>query len=354
MSSFSFHLMYNFLICKLGIFIFSIYIPFCRSMKTTESIKKMNDKKLTIIKYIFEIALIIILSFMYYLNQHIDTSKVLYIPQGSINKIITQLDEKNYNVSKLDSLLLRAIGSPQSGWINIGTTRSTRADFLYKLTTAKAALQNVTLIPGETTYMFLNQLSENFNLDRDKLQKEYDLQTPLLEGAFVPNTYRMPIGITEKELIRLLLNGSAKLMEELSMKIFGSYNEKKWFQYVAIASVIQKESANTREMPIISSVIYNRIRKGMKLQMDGTLNYGKYSHIKITPKRIREDKSIYNTYLHAGVPKIPICNVSFDAIRAAIFPAKTEYLYFMRSKSGEHNFARNYSTHLTNIRRATK
>ena len=92
----------------------------------------------------------------------------------------------------------------------------------------------------------------------------------------------------------------------------------------------------------------------MKLQMDGTLNYGKYSHIKVTPKRIREDNSIYNTYKNSGIPKLPVCNVSFDAIKAALFPAKTNYLYFMKSKRGTHNFSRNYSTHLTNIKRATK
>lgn len=107
-------------------------------------------------------------------------------------------------------------------------------------------------------------------------------------------------------------------------------------------------------MPIVSSVIYNRIKKGMKLQMDGTLNYGKYSHVKVTPKRIKNDNSIYNTYKHAGVPPLAICNVSFDAIKAAIFPAKTNYLYFMRSKNGKHDFTRHYSTHLRNIKRATK
>ena len=314
----------------------------------------MNDKKLTIIKCIFEIALIIMLSFMYYLNKPLDTSKVIYIPQGSINQIITQLREKNYDVCKLDSLLLRLMGIPQSGWINIGTTRSTKADFLYKLTTAKAALQNVTLIPGETTHIFLDELAKDLNLDRNKLQREYDLRSKYKEGALVPNTYKLPLGITEEELIRILLQNSQKQMEAFSKKLFGNYNEKKWFQYVAIASVIQKESANVQEMPLVSSVIYNRIKKGMKLQMDGTLNYGKYSHIKVTPKRIKEDISIYNTYKHSGVPKIPICNVSFDAIRAAIFPAKTDYLYFMKSKLGTHDFSCNYSTHLRNIRRATK
>jgi len=315
----------------------------------------MNSKKLTIMKYTFEIVLIILLSFMYYLNKPVSTPKVIYIPQGSINKIITQMRDKNYNVSKLDALLLRLIGSPQSGWINLSVTRSTRGDFLYKLTKAKAALQNVTLIPGETTYIFLNQLSKNLNLDRDKLQREYEKYSEgMPEGLFVPNTYRMPIGITERQLISLLINMSKRQMKNLSQKLFGTYNEKKWFQYVAIASVIQKESANVEEMPLVSSVIYNRIKKGMKLQMDGTLNYGKYSHVKVTPKRIREDKSIYNTYKYSGVPEIPVCNVSFDAITAAVFPAKTEYLYFMKSKNGTHDFTRYYSTHLRNIKRATK
>ena len=314
----------------------------------------MKDKKLTIAKYVFEIILIIFVSFIYYLSQPIKTPKVLYIPQGSINQIITQLQEKNYDVSKLDAFLLRFIGSPQSGWINMGTTRNSRADFLYKLTTAKAALRNITLIPGETTYIFLNQLAHNLHLDRQKLQEEFNRQSPISEGVFVPNTYKIPLGISEKDLIALLLKVSLKKMQAMSRKIFGSYNEKKWFRYVTIASIIQKESANNKEMPLVSSVIYNRLKKGMKLQMDGSLNYGKYSHMKITSKRIRNDRSLYNTYLHSGIPTVPVCNVSTQAIQAAIFPAKSNYLYFMKSKNGTHDFTCNYSTHLRNIRRATK
>ena len=105
-------------------------------------------------KWILEIILIILLSFMYYLNQSVESPKVIYIPKGSINNIISQLAVNNYNVSKVDSILLRLIGSPQSGWINVGVNKSTRGDFLYKLTTAKVALQDITLIPGETTYIF--------------------------------------------------------------------------------------------------------------------------------------------------------------------------------------------------------
>ncbi|WP_373071026.1 endolytic transglycosylase MltG [Sulfurimonas sp.] len=314
----------------------------------------MKIKKLTILKYILEILLIISVSFIYYLSQPVYSKKVVYIPNGSINKIITHLSQNNYDMSKLDSLLLRVIGSPQSGWIDIKDEKLRRADFLYKLTSAKAALRNITLIPGETTYIFLNQLASNLNLDRNKLQIMYDKYTPIEEGAFVPDTYKIPIGINEEMLVKLLLNESKKQMIKLSNKLFGSFNEKKWFHFVAVASVIQKESANNEEMPLVSSVIYNRIKKGMKLQMDGTLNYGEYSHMKVSPKRIRNDNTIYNTYKHKGIPSIPVCNVGFDAIRAAVFPAQTDYLYFMKSKSGTHDFSCNYSTHLRNIKRVTK
>jgi len=316
--------------------------------------RKMKVKILSMIKYVFEIVLIIIVSFMYYLNQPIESPKVLYIPSGSITKIITHLKSSNQKISKLDGLLLRLIGSPQSGWINVRNKHNTKADFLYKLTTAKAALQNITLIPGETSFIFLKQLSQQLQLNSTTLQNEYKKQVKFHEGSFVPNTYKIPIGITEHALIKLLLKVSYKNRVALSKKIFGTYNAQKWLQYVTIASIIQKESANKSEMPLVSSVIYNRLKKGMKLQMDGTLNYGKYSHVKVTPKRIKEDRTTYNTYKHRGLPDFPVCNVSDNAIVAAIFPAKTKYLYFMKSKKGTHDFSCNYSTHLKYIKHATK
>ena len=58
-----------------------------------------------------------------------------------------------------------------------------------------------------------------------------------------------------------------------------STTRKKWFKILTIASIIQKEAANDAEMPLVASVIYNRLDKGMRLQMDGTLNYGIYSHV---------------------------------------------------------------------------
>lgn len=279
---------------------------------------------------------------------------MLYIPQGSITKIITYLQYKKLDVSPLDGFLLRFVGMPQQGWINMGTERLTHADFLVRLSTAKAAMKDVTLIPGETTVVFMENLAKTMGLDAKALMRSFYTLSPFDEGALVPNTYKLPLGITENDAVKLLLNQSHKQMKSWSEKVFGTYNEHKWFNYIVIASVIEKEAATAEEMAMVSSVIYNRIARGMKLQMDGTLNYGRYSHEKITPHRIRKDKSRYNTYIHKGLPAAPVCNVSFDAIKAAIFPAKSDYLYFMKNKRGTHDFTRYYSTHINNIRRATK
>lgn len=314
----------------------------------------MNIAKLTIARWIAEIVLIIILSFIYYLALPITTSKVLYIPHGSIKKIITYLEYKNIDVTALDGYLVRLIGMPQQGWINMDTNRLSHADFLIRLTSAKAAMEDVTLIPGETTYVFLEELAEQMGLDGKLLRYHYNALAPEKEGILVPETYKLPLGITEKEAVRLLLNRSQTQMRQWAEKIFGTYNEKKWMQYVTMASVIQKEAANIEDMPLVSSVIYNRLQKGMKLQMDGTLNYGPYSHVKVTAKRIREDNSPYNTYKNGGLPPVPVCNVSLDAIKAAIFPADTQYLYFVKDKNGNHTYSRYYSTHIKNIRNVTK
>ena len=290
--------------------------------------------------------MIFFIGILNYLGEPLQSDSVIYLPKGSVSKIISHLSQNNYEMSDIDKYVLYLLGQPQSGWINIGTQPLNRAEFLQKLTKAKAALVNITLIPGETSLVFLDQVAKILNINRDKLWAEFKKQAPFEEGVFVPETYKIPRGITEDLFIYFLLKHAENTYKKTAEKIFGEYNIKKWHQYVIIASVIQKEAANEGEMPIVASVIYNRLKKNMKLQMDGTLNYGLYSHTKITPQRIREDESFYNTYKFEGLPKEAVCNVSLSAIKAAIFPAKTEYLYFMRDKNtGLHIFTTNLNEH---------
>ncbi len=281
-----------------------------------------------------------------------NTTKVTYIPQGSIGQIISYLEQKKFYLSpSVDKYLLYFIGQPQSGWIDIGERRLSRGDFLYKLSNSKAAMNEIKLIPGETIDVFLYQISQKYKLSYKKLMQYYLKYSPIRDGLIVPETYHIPIGIGERHLVLYLINYAWKKHKETSMKIFGEFDKNSWYRYLTIASIIQKEAANKEEMPLVSSVIYNRLKKGMKLQMDGTLNYGKFSHIKVTSKRIKEDKSKYNTYINRGLPVYPVSSVSNEAIFAAIFPKKTSYLYFVKSKKGKHAFSKTYKEHMVNIKR---
>lgn len=279
------------------------------------------------------------------------SSSVAFVPQGSIGQNISYMVEKNFNLNeKVDKYLLYMIGQPQSGWVSINQSPLTRGDFLYKLSHSKAPLKVITYIPGETKELLFVQIALAFDLSYEKLMQEYAQATPYVDGFIVPETYYIPVGISEKHLVHFLLAHAKKYHKDVFEKIFGEFNETKWQKFIIIASIIQKEAANVEEMPLVSSVIYNRLKKDMKLQMDGTLNYGQYSHVKITPQRIREDTSSYNTYMYKGLPPNPICRVSKEAIFAAIFPKATNYLYFVKNKNGTHTFSQNYETHLENIK----
>jgi len=311
-----------------------------------------NTVRRTWIAWAENIALVFIISFAFYTTLPIKTTQTLFVPQGSIGNIISQLTKKGYELSVIDSYILRLMGSPQSGWIHIGKNELNRIDFLYKLTSSKAMIEKVTLIPGETSELFFELLAKDLKLDQTKLKKYYHEFSSYPEAGIYADTYYVPYGIKEKHLMNFLVRESEKKYKNFSEKIYGNYNKEQWLKVLIIASIIQKEAANNEEMPLVSSVIYNRLKKKMRLQMDGTLNYGKFSHIKVTPERIRNDKTAFNTYKHKGLPKSPIGSVSIASIKAAIKPAKTNYLYFMKNKEGHHDFSRSYNTHRKNIRKA--
>ncbi len=286
-----------------------------------------------------------------YLKTTITTPKVLFIPKGSTKSTIKMFKKEGINLYWFDYYLIKMKGYPQAGWINIGEESLSRDAFFEKITHAKAALQKVTLIPGETSFVFLEDLAKQLDLNVTKLRTSYKEFSPYEDGVIFAETYSVPLGIDEHELMRYLVSESLKQHEKLSIKILNHYNDKEWFtDIVTKASIIQKEAANTEEMPIVSAVIRNRLKRKMKLQMDGTLNYGKFSHIRVTAKKIREDRSKFNTYKYAGLPSSPVCAVSKSAIKAAISPANVKFLYFVKGKNGKHIFTKTYKEHLKNIK----
>jgi len=269
-----------------------------------------------------------------------------------MGSIISQLTKKGYELSFIDTYLMRLIGQPQQGDIFIGKKDINRIDFLHKLTSAKSVIHKVTLIPGETLEVFFDDIAQKYDLNQSTLMQYYHTYSPYPEAGISADTYYVPSGIKEKNLVKFLVNSSEKRYKKMATKAFGDYNTTKWQEVLTVASIIQKEAANNAEMPIVASVIYNRLKKNMRLQMDGTLNYGKYSHQKVTPQRIKEDTTTFNTYKHRGLPNSPIGSVSRTAINAALHPKKTDYLYFMKNKKGVHDFSKDFRSHRKNIKKA--
>ncbi|OCL85226.1 putative aminodeoxychorismate lyase [Arcobacter porcinus] len=326
-------------------------IPKNKSININKNGKTINKKDALLI-FINTINSILIASIflLYYLTMPVITSKVLFIPKGSTKFIVTHLSKNYYEVNKIDEIILDNFGFVQSGWIDLKVNKLTKMDFLLKLLKSKAALKSITLIPGDTAHFFLKKLALEFSLDENKLNDVYNKYAFKLDGNILAETYSLPIGMSEEHLLFYLFSQTNKKYEEYSNKIFGFYDKEQWYKYVTLASVIQKEAATIDEMPIVSSVIYNRLKKKMPLQMDGTLNYGEHSNTKITAMRIKEDNSSYNTYKNRGIPKNPVCAVSLDAIKAAIFPVKSDYLYFVRdNNNGLHKFSSSYIEHKGNI-----
>ena len=283
----------------------------------------------------------------------IKTTQTVTLPKGSITKTINHLNKQGYELNKLDAYIIDyLLNQPKSGTLTIGEGSMSRIGFLQKLSSAKEAINIITLIPGETRPLFLTDIAKKQHLDLEELKRQYSKFSSYKEGGIIPDTYHVTKNSSEESIIKTLVEQSEKRYKKIAIEAFKKYDKKEWLRVLTIASIVQKESANNEEMPIVASVIYNRLKIDMALQMDGTLNYGKYSHVKVTPKRIKTDTSPFNTYANKGLPPYPICSVSIPAINATLHPKKTDYLYFMRNKNGVHDFTHSYKEHLKNIKRA--
>lgn len=330
-------------------------MPYIREKisKIKEDIKNTATK--IIVLNIVDFILVMFITILFYLTLPIESKRVVYIPKGSTSNALSYLNQNGYSLNFVDRISLFFIGYPQSGWMDMGlksnVTKITKLDFLYKITTSKAAIATVTLVPGETYYFFLNELANKLKLPREELFRVYHELAYKKDGNIISQTYNLPIGMNPRDLLLYLFQYTDEEYQKYSMKIFGKYNKDEWYRYVTIASVVQKESASIEEMTQVSGVIYNRLAKKMKLQMDGTLNHGEFSHTKVTPTMIANDNTSYNTYKFSGIPTNPVCAVEFEAIKAALFPAKNSYLFFMKKLDGTgHAFTSTFDDHKSVIK----
>jgi len=174
---------------------------------------------------------------------------------------------------------------------------------------------------------------------------------PDLEGFLFPDTYVVTRSTSAHRVVETMLANFRRHFTP-EMRARAQATGLSGRDAVILASIVQKETSLDREEPLIAGVYWNRLRHRMRLQADPTVAYALKRDGKWTGTLYRSDygyESPFNTYLVDGLPPGPICNPGEGALKAAIAPAATDYLYFVADRTGGHTFSRTFEEHLEAI-----
>ena len=171
-----------------------------------------------------------------------------------------------------------------------------------------------------------------------------------LEGYLFPSTYEYDSHTTLQELLSEMISG---FQDNFAKGLGAQAMAAGWTipQIVTLASIIEKETGQPEERPMIASVFENRLKQGMPLQSDPTIIYGLPAYDgNIHPWDIRNPHP-YNTYVHTGLPPGPIASPGLDSLKAVLFPAPGDYLYFVAKGDGTHQFSKDLASHNLAVQR---
>jgi len=177
-----------------------------------------------------------------------------------------------------------------------------------------------------------------------------------LEGLVRPDTYKISGAQDEISILQTMVTAFDRNAIKMGLTN-ANVDGHTAYDIIKVASLIESEAKVPQDRPLIASVIYNRLRANMPLQIDSTVIYGRGDHTnrKLTPADLQNVKSPYNTYLHNGLPPTPIGSFSDASLRAAMAPAQTDYLYYvLAGKDGHHAFASTYEQQQANIEAARR
>lgn len=170
-----------------------------------------------------------------------------------------------------------------------------------------------------------------------------------LEGFLFPDTYRVYKDAQVDAVLEKMLVNFQNKVDSLIPEI--EEQGKTLYDVLIMASIVERESASREEMPAISGVFYNRLDANLLLESDATVNFVTGENKRQPTLKDTKTDSPYNTYLYRGLPPGPICNPSLAAIKAAIHPEDTDYLYFLHPEEGGTIFSKTSEEHGRNKER---
>ena len=215
------------------------------------------------------------------------------------------------------------------------------------------SLKSITVLEGWTIYQIANELERELKISKktflrlcndQRVIKLFDLEGNSLEGYLFPDTYTFAEGVDPYLVLTRMVNEFINNITK-SMEVQAQEMNMSLLEVITLASIIEGEAIYDSERAIISAVYHNRLKKGMKLQADPTIQY----IIDDGPRRLLNNdlkiESKYNTYLYRGLPPGPINSPGKESIIAALYPSVNEYLYFVARGDGYHTFSTNEKDH---------
>jgi UPF0755 protein len=306
----------------------------------------------------------VVLYFSYSYNKYINSApddknekRIVEIKAGeSIPNIINDLESKGVILSGKKfyffAKLNRKLDELKYGEYEF-TTSMKPFEVLDKLIRGDIKKYKITIPEGYNIYQITDLISNELLINKEGfiikcLSKEsvtaFGLKGMTLEGYLFPDTYYFTKSMTTENIIsKMVLNyrrNFNKHMKKRAKKL--GMTE---YEIVTLASIIEKETSEPSEMPTISAVFYNRLKKKMRLQSDPTVIYGIPNFNGNLTKKDLNTRTPYNTYKISGLPPSPISNPGLAALKAALNPEDVPYLYFVSKNNGTHHFSEDFEEH---------
>lgn len=341
-------------------------------LKLFDKLKQSKNKLIFTVSLAAGVILIISMFFWMYLDYTVsnpknafdNSSHLVVINQGDdLNKIATKLSDEGILRSKTAFLIYArfspARGRLQAGTYNVAPNLSIK-QIVSDMVNGRIAAIRVIIPEGLNLAEMAEVVAKSSFATKEQFQAaladEYSSKTielkpagtTSLEGLLAPGSYDMLINTSAHDLILEMLERFYKTRSDYIAK--PNPQNLNFYQSLILASIVELEASNTEDRKLIAGVFYNRLKIGMKLQTDPTVNYVT-GNKKTTSTDIANTNSPYNTYKINGLPPTLISSPSLDSLEAVFSPTPSNYLYFIGGKDGKVYYAETYAAHQENINR---
>jgi UPF0755 protein len=282
--------------------------------------------------------------------------KEVNIPEGTTySNAITILKNEGIIGNRFALLLLGRVTMKdrqiRPGYYNLSASM-TPLQIFDKLIKGKSIYFTITIPEGYSLEDIRSKLTDTGLINDQSWKIVYDrdfltslgISAPSLEGYLFPDTYNFAKGTEPSTIFKTMVQ---RLRESFNQPLIKRAEELGMTEneVLTLASIIEKEAVIDSERPVISAVYHNRLKKNMRLQADPTVCYGVRTYMRFITKEDLKRKTPYNTYVIEGLPPGPIASPGLKSIKAALYPAKVNYLYFVSKNDGTHYFSRTDEEH---------